>query len=129
MKKQLVLMVIAALFSIAAVNAQGGQQRLTPEESTKSAIEKMAPLKMNDSTKGKAEVIMLDFYKTQQTALEEMRNSGSMDREAFMAKRKELADARDGKLKLIFTAEQMKQWIDEIEATTRPQRGNRPSGN
>jgi hypothetical protein len=51
-----------------------------------------------------------------------MRASGNTDREAFQAKRKELAEARDAKLKLIFTEEQQKKWIDEIEPGLRPQR-------
>jgi hypothetical protein len=41
----------------------------------------------------------------------EMRESGNMDREAMMAKRKELAGERDAKLKLIFTEAQMKKWV------------------
>ena len=50
MKKQLVLMVIAAMFSITAVNAQGGGgQRMTAEERTKATMEKMAPLKLDDA--------------------------------------------------------------------------------
>ena len=44
-----------------------------------------------------------------------MRASGSMDREATMSERKELSDARDAKLKAIFTEEQMKKWVDEVE--------------
>ena len=54
--------------------------------------------------------------------MKEMRASGNMDREAMMTKRKELAEARDAKLKLIFTEEQLKKWINEIEPGLRPQR-------
>lgn len=122
MKKQFVLMVVAALFSITAVNAQGGGQRMTPEERTKATIEKMAALKMDDATKAKADVIIADFYNAQQKAMDEMRASGSFDRDAFTAKRKELAEARDKKLKEILTEAQMKQWVDEVEPSTRPQR-------
>ncbi len=124
MKKQLVLAVVAAMFSITAVNAQGGGggQRLTPEERTKATIEKMAPLNLDADTKTKANVIIADFYNNQQKAMEEMRASGSFDRDAMMAKRKELVDARDAKLKLILTEAQMKQWIDVIEPSTRPQK-------
>jgi len=123
MKKQLVLAAVA-LFSITAVNAQGGGggQRQTPEERTKATIEKMAPLNLDADTKTKADVIIADYYNTQQKAMEEMRASGSFDRDAMMAKRKELAEARDAKLKLILTADQMKQWIEVIEPSTRPQR-------
>ena len=116
-------MVIAAMFSITAANAQGGGgQRQTPEERTKATIEKMAPLNLSAEVKAKADSIIADYYSTQQKAMEEMRAGGSFDRDAMMAKRKEFADARDAKLKLIFTEEQMKQWIEVIEPSTRPQR-------
>lgn len=123
MKKQLVLMAIAAIFSFTAANAQGGGggQRMTPEERTKMMIEKMAPLKLDADTKAKADVIIADFNKDSQKAMDELRASGA-DRDAMQAKRKEFADARDAKLKLIFTEAQMKQWQDEILPSMRPQR-------
>ncbi|MEO7768332.1 MAG: hypothetical protein ABIS01_12930, partial [Ferruginibacter sp.] len=128
MKKQFVLMVFAALFGITAVNAQGGGggQRMTPEERTKATMEKLAVLNLSTDAKTKTEVVIADFNNVQQKAMQEMRASGSMDRDAMMAKRKELADARDVKLKAIFTDEQMKKWVDEIEPSLRPQRGNAP---
>lgn len=127
MKKQFVLMVFAALFSITAANAQGGGgQRQTPEERTKATMEKLAVLNLDAEAKTKTEVVITDFNNTQQKAMEEMRASGTMDRDAMMAKRKELADARDSKLKAIFSEAQMKKWKDEIEPSLRPQRGNNP---
>lgn len=123
MKKQFVLMLFAAIFSITAVNAQGGGgQRQTPEERTKATMEKLAPLNLEADAKTKTEVVIAEFYNAQQKSMEEMRASGTMDRDAMMAKRKELADARDAKLKTIFTADQLKKWIDEIEPSLRPQR-------
>ncbi len=123
MKKQWVLMVIAAIFGFTTVNAQGGGgQRQTPEERIKATMEKMAPLNLDAETKVKTEVIITDFFNAQQKAMDEMRAGGSFDREAMSAKRKELADSRDAKLKLIFTEAQMKQWKDEIEPSMRPQR-------
>lgn len=127
MKKQLVLMVIAAMFSITAVNAQGGGQRMTPEERTKATIEKMEPLKMDDATKAKVEAIIGEFNTTSQKEMAAIRESGG-DREAIMAKRKELAEARDKKLKEVLTEAQMKQWKDEIEPSMRPQRGGGQGG-
>lgn len=116
-------MAFAAMFSITAVLAQGGGgQRQTPEEKTKATIEKMAPLNLDAETKTKTEVIIAEYFNTQQKAMEEMRASGSFDRDAWGVKRKEFADARDAKLKLIFTEAQMKQWIEVIEPSTRPQR-------
>ena len=122
MKKQILLLVAAVCFSITSLMAQGGMQRQTPEERTKAAVEKMTPLNLDANTKAKTEVILTEFYTAQQKAMQEMRESGNPDREAFMAKRKELAEARDAKLKLIFTQEQLKKWIDEIEPSLRPQR-------
>lgn len=121
MKKQLVLMAFAAIFSLTGVYAQGGGQRMSPEDRIKFIIEKMAPLKLDDATKAKADMIIADFVNTQQKATDEIRANGG-DRDAMMAKRKELSDARDAKLKAIFTEAQMKQWKDEIEPSLRPQR-------
>lgn len=125
MKKQFVSMLFAVMFSITALYAQGGGgQRQTPAERTKATMEKLAVLNLDADAKAKTEVVIADFNNTQQKAMEEMRAAGTMDREAMMAKRKVLADARDEKLKVIFTAEQMKKWKDEIEPSLRPQRGN-----
>jgi hypothetical protein len=122
MKKQLVLVAFAAMFSITVANAQGGGgQRITPEERIKLTIEKMAPLNLDAATKTKSDAIITDFVNEQQKAMDEIRAAGG-DREAMGAKRKELADARDVKLKAIFTEAQYKQWKDEIEPSLRPQR-------
>ena len=125
MKKQLVLMAIAGVISIASVNAQDGRMRQTPEERTKTVMDKLADLKLSKEHSDKTDSVFIQFFTTQQKAMEEARASGAFDREAFGAKRKELADIRDGKLKLIFTPDQMKKWKDEIEPSLRPQR---PSG-
>jgi protein CpxP len=122
MKKQLVVMAIAGLIGIASVNAQDGRMRQTPEERTKAVMEKLADLKLSKENTIKTDSVFLEFFTTQQKAMEEMRASGTFDREAMGAKRKELTDARDGKLKMIFTQEQMKKWKDDIEPTLRPQR-------
>ncbi len=115
-------MMSAAVISITTVNAQGGGgQRMTPEERIKFTIEKMAPLNLDAATKAKSDAIITDYINAQQKAMDEIRASGG-DRDAMMAKRKELADARDAKLKAIFTEAQMKQWKDEIEPSLRPQR-------
>lgn len=115
MKKQLVLVAIAAMFSITAANAQGGggAPRMTPEERIKFTIEKMVPLNLDAATKTKSDVIITDYINESQKAMDEIRASGG-DREAMMSKRKELSDARDVKLKAIYTEAQYKQWKDEI---------------
>ena len=121
-------MIFTALFGITAVNAQGGGQRQTPEERTKVAMEKLAVFNLDADAKAKAEAAIADYNNAAQKAMEEMRASGTMNRDSAMAKRKVLAGARDEKLKVIFTPEQMKKWTDEIEPSLRPQRGNGPGG-
>ena len=64
----------------------------------------------------------MDYYVGQQKAVEEMRASGNMDREAMMAWRKEYSDARDVKLEAVFTAAQMKIWTEQMEPGMRPKR-------
>lgn len=128
MKKQFFLMMAGIVLTISAVSAQGGgQPRMTTEERTKTTMEKLAPLKLNEEQTTKATAVFTDLYNTQQKANEEMRASGSMDREAMQAKRKEMNEKRDAKLKEIFTAEQYKQWKDEVEPSMQPQR--RGNGN
>ena len=113
---------MAVMFiSLGAAKAQGGQ-RQTPEERTKTTMEKLAPLNLNADQLTKTTALFTDLYTQQQKAMEEMRASGSMDREAFQAKRKEMNDARDLKLKEIFTADQYKKFKDEIEPAMMPQR-------
>lgn len=130
MKKQFVMVVMAAMFSITAVKAQGsGGQRMTPEERIKFTIEKMAPLNLDAATKAKSDAVISDYLNEQQKAMDEIRAGGG-DREAMMAKRKELTESRDARLKAIYTEAQYKQWKEEIEPSLRPQRpgGGAPGG-
>ena len=128
MKKQIALLLTTALLSFTAVNAQGGGgQRQTPEERTKATMEKLGPLSLSPEVTKKTEAIFAEYNTTWHKTMDEMRASGSVDRDAMMAKRKEQSDARDLKLKAIFTEDQMKKWKDEIEPTTRQQRA--PSNN
>ena len=122
MKKQILLLVAVICFGITSLMAQENMQRLTPEERAKATMEKMAPLNLDTAVKVKAEVIIIDFYTAQQNAMKEMRASGNIDREVMITKRKELAATRDAKLKLIFTEEQLKKWVNDIEPGLRSQR-------
>jgi len=128
MKKQIVLMAIAAAVSITAVNAQGFQRR-TVEERVKSVHEKMDSAFKLDAVKlAQVDSIFTNSYKATDAAREEMMASGSTDRDAMRAKMQEFATARNEKLKVVLTADQMKIWTDTIEPSMRPQRGNRPPG-
>lgn len=129
MKKQIVLIAIAALVGVGTINAQGGFQRRTIEERVKSVHEKLdSAFKLDAAKMTQVDSIFTSFYKTADAAIDEMRASGNFDRDARMAKNQELAAARDEKLKKVFTEDQMKIWKDSIEPSMRPQRGNRPPG-
>ncbi len=123
MRKYFLLIVLA--MSSVFIYAQGGdQQRKSPEERLAAVMEKLSPLKLDADATEKTKTVIADYFTAQQAAMKEMRESGNMDRETMMIKRKELAYIRDAKLKNIFTADQMKQWVDEIEPSLRPQRKN-----
>ena len=123
MKKQLVVLVVSVFLILGSAQAQRGMQRQTPEERTAVVLAKIdSAFKPAESVSASAKIIFLDFFNSQQKAMEEMRASGTMDRDAMMSKRKELSDSRDAQLKAIFTEEQMKKWIDEVEPSLRTQR-------
>jgi periplasmic protein CpxP/Spy len=132
MKKQILLAAIAALFSITAVNAQGGGnfQRRTPEERLKPIHEKLdSAFKLDAAKMKQVDEIFLNSFKEQDKKMEELRaGGGEVDRDAMMAARQKFTDERDARLKEILTADQMKIWKDTIEPSTRPQRGNRGGG-
>ena len=123
MKKQFVVLAIAAVLSIGGVFAQGGgqgMQRQTPEERTKATMEKLAPLNLNADQTTKTTAVFTSFYNDQQKAMEDMRASGSMDREAMKAKRDELTAKRNTALQAILTPDQYKKFTDELEPAMRP---------
>ncbi|RYF91254.1 MAG: hypothetical protein EOO03_01785 [Chitinophagaceae bacterium] len=123
MKKQILLLIAAITLSITASQAQNFQ-RQTPEERTATALEKLQPLKLTTEQTPKVNSVFLDLYTTQQKAMAEMRASGSMDREAIMAKRKELQSAADAKLKSILNEAQYKQWKEMEESFNQAPRRN-----
>ncbi len=129
MKKQFVLIAVAALFSVTAANAQGGFQRRTVEERVKSVHEKMdSAFKLDAAKLTQVDSIFTKSYKASDAEMEAQRASGSFDRDAWRAKQQEFAAARDTELKKILTEDQMKTWKDVIEPSMRPQRGMRPQG-
>jgi hypothetical protein len=122
MKKQVTLVLMSLLMGLSSLMAQGPRQ--TPEERVKATMEKLVPLGLDKEQTKKTTDIITDFVNAQQKIMEDFRANGGTDREGWMAKRKEMEDTRDGKLKAIFTADQYKKWIDEIVPSMRPQRRN-----
>lgn len=128
MKKQIVLIAIAALATIGTASAQGGFQRRTVEERVKSVHDKMdSAFKLDAVKMNSVDTLFTSYYKAQDAYREEMMNSGNTDRDAMRAKMTEMAAARDEKLKQFLTEEQMKIWKETIEPSMRPQR-QRPPG-
>ena len=132
MKKQFVFAVIAAMFCITAINAQGGGnfQRRTPEERLKPVHEKMdSAFKLDAAKMTQVDSIFIQSFRDQDKKMDELRAGGAQpDRDVMMAERQKLTDARDIKLKAVLTEAQMKIWKDEIEPAMRQQRANRPPG-
>ena len=131
MKKQILLAAIADLFSFTAVNAQGGGnfQRRTPEERLKPVHDKIdSAFKLDAAKLKQVDEIFLNAFKESDKKMQELMAGGQPDREAMMAARKEINDARDVKLKEVLTEAQMKTWKDELEPSLRPQRGGGGGG-
>lgn len=114
---------VLLLLSISAivVNAQGGQRR-TVEERVKSAMEKIAGFNLDKEKNTQADSAFNDYYKAVDAKREEMRASGSMNREKMREEMQKLGGERDEKLKKFLSQEEFKKWKDEIEPSLRPQR-------
>lgn len=121
MKKQVLVLVAALLFSLGSAFAQG--QRMTVDERVSLALDKIeASLKPSEAVRTAVKPVLIEFYSSQQKAMEEMRAAGSMDREKMTEIRTKLSAERDAKLKTIFSEEQMTKWTTEVEPSLRPQR-------
>jgi protein CpxP len=125
MKKVTLLLAIAltGAFVVQAQGQGGGFQRRTPEERLKMVKEKLVDLKLNADQTTKSDTTFMEFFRGQDKMMEEMRAGGAPDREQMREKVQKLRADRDEKLKTIFTEDQFKKWKDEIEPSTRPQRG------
>ncbi|MFC4263154.1 hypothetical protein ACFOWM_09710 [Ferruginibacter yonginensis] len=123
MKKQVFLSVLAIIATVSTLFAQtGAPEQKAPNARAKETVLKLqADLGITNEQLASAYKVFEDFYTAQQNAMEELRSNGG-DRAAMKAKRDELVDARDAKLKTILTEAQMKKWKENIEPSMRPQR-------
>ena len=129
MKKQLFLSLLAIVTSVGTIMAQDAMQPKKPNERAKETYFKLkTDLSLVGEQDAKVYQVFEDFYTAQQKAMEEMRNSGAMDRDKMKETRDKLNAERDAKLKAILTEEQMKKWITDVEPGMRPQR-RAPAGN
>ncbi|MBK5270838.1 MAG: hypothetical protein JJE22_07475 [Bacteroidia bacterium] len=123
MKKSSLFLAVLLARSI-VVNAQGGFQRRTVEEDVAIAHHKIdSAFKLEAGKLTIVDAELADYYKARDAKFQEWFGGGSQpDGDTRMAEMKKLSDARDEKLKLVFTDEQYKKWIDEIEPSLPPQR-------
>lgn len=106
--------------------AQDQRQRKSPEERTKEVMVLMQALNLDEATTTKVNTVFTDFFTKQQDAIRQYRQEGNNDREAIMAKRKELMDARDAQLKTILSEEQYKKYLSDVQPqiSARPQKSS-----
>lgn len=126
MKKQFLLSAFALMFTIGSVFAQEARQMPTPEQRVESTLEKMAPLNLTAEQTPKVKAVLTNFFSAQQKAFEEMRASGSTDRDAMKLKNEELTKQRDIDLKPIMTEEQYTKFQNEIVPSLRQRRNPKP---
>ena len=123
MKKQILLSILAIIAAAGSIMAQGNMQQKTPAERAKeTAVKLKTDLTLTAEQDTKVYEVFENLFTSQQKAMEEMRSSGSMDREKMKETRDKLNVERDTKLKAILTEEQMKKWINDVEPGMRPQR-------
>jgi len=124
MKKSITMFVILlAGISMSSI-AQGGFQRLTAEERTKRAHEKIDSAFKLDATQLKSvDGAFMEYYNGSDKIREDMRNSGGFDPQAMREKMQPLTEELDKKLKEILGDANFTVWKDQIEPSLRPRRG------
>jgi hypothetical protein len=126
MKAKMSLLAVLMFAVTLTIHAQGGGgfQMPSVEERVKSAMEKLAALKLDPDQTVKTDTIFTHYYRTQTKKFEELRaGGGEIDRDKMRSEMEKMAADRDEKLKKLWTAEQFKKFKDEIEPTLRQRRG------
>lgn len=122
MKTKITLLFAFFIIAATSIYAQG-MQRMSVPERVKSTMDKITtPLGLNATQVSSTDSVFTDYYTTQTKTFEDARASGQRpDRSVFQ----KMTDDRDAKLKNIFTPDQYTKFKNEVEATLRPQRGQR----
>lgn len=127
-------LIIAALLVVSFTAFAQGGQRMSPEERTKSQLERWTTeLKLDAKQLEQIKPILTEQAIKNQAMRAEMMGGGSPGemtsekREAFMKKRTEITEATNTKLKAILTPDQFKKMTELEEANRqrmREARGN-----
>ncbi len=122
--KFLLLLTLFVAGSFLTMHAQGGFQQLPIEERVKNAMDKLAVFNLDAAKKVEVDSILTQSYRALDAKRMEIRNNseGGDQREAMRTEMQKISDARDEKLKKVFSDEQYKKWKEEIEPELRPRR-------
>ena len=124
--KTKITMLVALILMVATsgIYAQGMQRRTVPER-VKATMDKITPaLSLNATQQTQTDSAFSDYYNAQMKMFTDARTSGNRpDRSEFQ----KLTDARDAKLKTIFTDDQYTKFKSEVEESLRPQRSQQNS--
>lgn len=126
--KKFFLGAIALMLSATTLFAQDAPAMKQPNERAKELLLKMqAEISVTNEQGGKLYDPIFAYFDARQKAIDEMRASGSMDREAMRVKFEELTKQRNDKMAAILSAEQMEKFKAMEEKMRAEQR--RPRGN
>jgi hypothetical protein len=125
MNKTLLLLFCGFMAFGTVGNAQGGFQRITPEERVARVHQKLDSAFALDAAVFTAlDTALVVLYRQQDAKMRELMTGGrdNIDREAMQAERKKYTDAQDEILKLVLSKEQFEIWKEKIVPSMRPQR-------
>lgn len=123
MKIKITLLALLMFVGILRTQAQQGQRR-TPEERTKSTVERLTDsVKISAAQQTDVSAAYLEYYNAQDK-LRAGLAPGTRPEKADMDK---LTEARDSKLKIILKEDQFAK-LKEMEAAMRQRNGQRPPG-
>lgn len=117
MKTKITMLFAFILFAAATTFAQDIRKR-TVSERVKTTMDKISsPLKLDASQASRTDSVFAEFYQSQDKMMANAKTSGVRpDRNSF----EKILDARDEKLKVIFTADQYNNFKNEVENSLRP---------
>ena len=125
MKKQLFLSLLAMLTISGSVMAQEAlsaspTEQVIAEKSPKELSKEILlmlhkELTLTNEQSSKSYAPFFEYFTAKQNAINEMHAAGITDKESIAAQTKELVRERDGKLRNIFTEQQLFKWKRVIE--------------
>ena len=117
MKIKITILFSLLLFATTTIFAQDIRNR-TVSERVKITMDKItSPLKLDASQASRTDSAFADFYQSQNKMMENAKSSGNRpNRQGF----EKIINARDAKLKEIFTEDQYTQFKNDVENSLRP---------